>query len=597
MEWRLSMRSAACFDCPFNITDCDRPGCIPVNGVERPIIVVNRQLPGPQIQVCEGDNVEVKVWNRLGKSESTSIHWHAIHQRGTPYMDGPAMITQCPITPQSSFAYKFKASPAGTHWWHSHSHYQRIDGGFGAFIINQAPGRDPNSDLYDFDIPEHVVILQIWPDLPATPYGETPGQIPVPTINAKGQFKQFVNGNDTVYTPREVFKVKQGQRYRFRVIGNNNCHMYVSVDGHNLTAIATDGAPIKPISVDRIGVATGERYDFVLTADQDIGNYWFRAQVASNRIFYCRNGPQEELAILRYEGAPEEDPEEASLDDGDNDIILNPKRLDTPNGINLLDVESAVPDDERLLAEPDQRFYLELGWTNASPQMFYYQDYPNPPEMEPGQYTTHLNFVSFKMPPSPLLTQYDDIPKKEFCYFEENLGKREQCASEYCSCTQILKVELGQVVELVLVSEADEHAMHIHGYSFRVVGSGDLPRGATVEDVIEMDKQGDITRKLEGAVLKDTVPLDTLAYYIVRFVADNPGKWFFHCHDIFHQDYGMAIVFQVGEESDLPPIPADFPRCGSWSQPAEENEKGRKNGESTDPIEPAEKRRKQPSAE
>ncbi|XP_072044921.1 uncharacterized protein [Amphiura filiformis] len=575
MEWRLAMWPAACFDCPFNITDCDRPGCIPVNGVERPIFVVNRQLPGPPIQVCEDDTVEVKVWNRLGNSDGTSVHWHAIHQRGTPYMDGPAMITQCPISPQSSFTYNFKAYPGGTHYWHSHSNLQRIDGGFGAFIVNQAPDRDPNSDLYDFDLPEHVVIVQAWPDLPATPFGETPGQIPAPTINAKGQFKQFVKGNDTAYTPREVFQVKQGQRYRFRVIGNNNCHMYVSVDGHNLTAIATDGAPIKPVSVDRIGVASGERYDFVLTADQDVGNYWFRVQVHEG-VFTAEMGLRKNLQFCAMK--------------------MHRKKIHRKY---LKMVTMTFPDDERLLNEPDKRFYLELGWTEASPQHFNSQDYPHPPESEPGQYTTHMNYVSFKIPPSPLLSQYGDIPKKDFCYIDEYPAGREKCTREYCSCTQILKLELGQVVELVLVSEGSEHPMHIHGYSFRVVGSGGLPDRVTVEDVIEMDKQGDITRKLEGAVLKDNVPMENGGYYIVRFVADNPGKWLFHCHDIFHHDYGMQIVIQVGEESDLPPIPADFPRCGSWSKPADENKEASKkerkpNGEHN---EPAKKGRKQPSAE
>ena len=59
-------------------------------------------------KVCEDDDIEVKVWNRLGNSEGTSIHWHALHLPGTPYMDGSAMITQCPISPQASFTYKFK---------------------------------------------------------------------------------------------------------------------------------------------------------------------------------------------------------------------------------------------------------------------------------------------------------------------------------------------------------------------------------------------------------------------------------------------------------------------------------------------------------
>ena len=52
VQWLNSM-SSACYDCPFNLTDCERPGCIPLNGVPRPIVVVNGQLPGPHIQVID----------------------------------------------------------------------------------------------------------------------------------------------------------------------------------------------------------------------------------------------------------------------------------------------------------------------------------------------------------------------------------------------------------------------------------------------------------------------------------------------------------------------------------------------------------------
>ncbi|KAK8727889.1 hypothetical protein OTU49_009505, partial [Cherax quadricarinatus] len=43
--------SRACFNCPFNTTDCSRPECIAADGVARPLITINRQLPGPSIQV------------------------------------------------------------------------------------------------------------------------------------------------------------------------------------------------------------------------------------------------------------------------------------------------------------------------------------------------------------------------------------------------------------------------------------------------------------------------------------------------------------------------------------------------------------------
>ena len=83
---------------------------------------INMGIMCSTLQVCEGDDVEVKVWNRLGNSEGTSIHWRGIHQRDTPYMDGAAMITQCPISPQSSFTYNFEVQTNSFNclrpiWW------------------------------------------------------------------------------------------------------------------------------------------------------------------------------------------------------------------------------------------------------------------------------------------------------------------------------------------------------------------------------------------------------------------------------------------------------------------------------------------------
>lgn len=50
-------------------------------------------------------------------------------------MDGVSSITQCPIAPGEHFVYKFRATDAGTHWYHSHSSVQRTDGAIGPFIV------------------------------------------------------------------------------------------------------------------------------------------------------------------------------------------------------------------------------------------------------------------------------------------------------------------------------------------------------------------------------------------------------------------------------------------------------------------------------
>lgn len=70
-------------------------------------------------QVCKGDMVVIDVVNKM-KGRSTTIHWHGILQRGTPFMDGVPMVTQCPIVDGQTFRYSFLAEDPGTYFWHSH---------------------------------------------------------------------------------------------------------------------------------------------------------------------------------------------------------------------------------------------------------------------------------------------------------------------------------------------------------------------------------------------------------------------------------------------------------------------------------------------
>lgn len=53
--------------------------------------------------------------------ETTSIHWHGIRQKNTPFMDGVPYLTQCPVAPGHSFKYDFVVEQSGTYLWHSHS--------------------------------------------------------------------------------------------------------------------------------------------------------------------------------------------------------------------------------------------------------------------------------------------------------------------------------------------------------------------------------------------------------------------------------------------------------------------------------------------
>ena len=73
--------------------------------------------------------------------------------------------------------------------------------------------------------------------------------------------------------------MKKGTQYRFRVIGVGSMYpIRVSIDQHNLKVIASDGYDLKPMVVESFIINPGERFDFLVDADQSIGNYWLRGE-------------------------------------------------------------------------------------------------------------------------------------------------------------------------------------------------------------------------------------------------------------------------------------------------------------------------------
>ena len=145
------------------------------------------------------------------------------------------------------FEYSFIAQDPGTHFWHAHSSTQRADGIFGAIVIRDS--NDINAKKYDFDLPEHVIVVNDWIHIPINSkymsflhsYGDE--AISGVLINGKGVDSQYEGSLLGRETPRSQFKVSFGYRYRFRMInaGVQYCPLHVSIDNHNLTLIATDG--------------------------------------------------------------------------------------------------------------------------------------------------------------------------------------------------------------------------------------------------------------------------------------------------------------------------------------------------------------------
>ena len=112
----------------------------------------NRQVPGPELRVTEGDTVRVIVKNEL--AESTAVHFHGVIVPNK--MDGVPFITQPPIKPGQSFTYEFVARNPGSHMYHSHHNATKQVGKglLGAVIIEpKDKGKDPAYDI------EHTLIL------------------------------------------------------------------------------------------------------------------------------------------------------------------------------------------------------------------------------------------------------------------------------------------------------------------------------------------------------------------------------------------------------------------------------------------------------
>ncbi|MBX5437181.1 MAG: multicopper oxidase domain-containing protein [Alicyclobacillaceae bacterium] len=96
-----------------------------------------------------------------------------------------------------------------------------------------------------------------------------------------------------------------------------------------------------------------------------------------------------------------------------------------------------------------------------------------------------------------------------------------------------LNVKLGQTVRIRLINASgmSEHAMHLHGYTFRVIAIDGNP-------VAHPQAQNTLT----------LLPGETAD---IAFTANNPGRWMFHCHILDHtmnpgdevDDMGGLVTF------------------------------------------------------
>jgi FtsP/CotA-like multicopper oxidase with cupredoxin domain len=90
---------------------------------------------------------------------------------------------------------------------------------------------------------------------------------------------------------------------------------------------------------------------------------------------------------------------------------------------------------------------------------------------------------------------------------------------EYWPDVNPLMIAKGQRVAIEMVNKSMmAHPMHLHGHAFQVTGLNGAPLAGAVRDTVLVPPMGSVT---------------------IAFDADNPGRWAFHCHNMYHMMTGM----------------------------------------------------------
>jgi L-ascorbate oxidase len=610
-DWRISFRKAA-------------PDCF-----EKNILVVNGRFQ-PTIRVQRGHILEVNVYNDLPDNYPSitnggvSIHWHGLSLRGEPWYDGVAFVQQCPIAPGQNFTYRFLVTDApGTYFWHDHASGNHADGLAGPLIIEPEDGT-PVLDQYD---EERTVFLHDWfhtqgdvlamsLNRPFDPARVTVGRgawnwVQVPQailINGKGYAMDCPLGpppymmNATCAVNRytvapglagqpmassanpgcshAALNVEANKTYLIRVVNAGTLNMQsLCFEGHRVSVVAADASPTEPLSVPCVDVNVGQRYDLLLTTNQEPRNYWITS--ASQ----YRTGSPNGFGVLHYAGAPNTTlPTTPPPQPG----AIGPWSLSTINAVKsraiLFNATAAAP-----LQYPWPGNQTSLAVPPATRK--YRIDISQPIVTPTGQLRWALNNIAAADTPtcSPLLEDIMGTPnflrRQEVTpgyntsgngvLGQESSGDEPTGRDVYLDEVfpgspvggrHIARVRVGDVVDVLIQNgeasafmgnpadvmrrnASEQHPFHLHGHHFWLLGTGPGQFNAT-----------NATLNTVNPAYRDTATVPPYGWVAFRFLADNRGTWLLHCHIFWHQFMGQTVVFS--EEAELVKAPPrDLPTC------------------------------------
>jgi FtsP/CotA-like multicopper oxidase with cupredoxin domain len=237
------------------------------------------EAPFPVYRMRLGESLDVTLTNRL--KEHTSIHWHGV--RGPNAMDGVPYVTQLPVQPGDSFAYRFTPPDAGTYFFHPHcdTAAQLGRGLAGVLIV------EDEAASFDEDI---ICVLKDWR------VAKDGSFLPFVTTEGAGRGGTFgtlrtVNG---LVAPQ--ISVPAGANIRLRILNVDSTRVSdFGVQGAQGAVIAIDGNPLPPFALDTWRLGPAMRMDIALRTPEAGGRIALTDFFAAEPIV---------LATLVAKGAP-----------------------------------------------------------------------------------------------------------------------------------------------------------------------------------------------------------------------------------------------------------------------------------------------------
>lgn len=489
------------------------------DGVEKLVYLINGQFPGPTIEARSGDRLVIEVENAMDQSH-TAIHWHGLQMRDANTMDGAVGVTQAPIAPGETFTYNFTIASTeyGTFWYHAHDQVQKADGLYGGLVIHKQESQSSRRGSTGSMTPEQLLLISDWYHRSAeevlTTYMSSGsfGNEPVPdsvVLNGKGSYdcSMAVPARPVVCTSveRPSISLPTDSKTKLRVVNVGSFAGFeLDLPGFDMALTEVDGghrvATAELNTAEKV-IWPGQRADFSISPSS--------AEVYTPTL----------KIILSHENFKYANPALSTV----HEFLIQPEFTNISPRSRRRQTESSPAQTDFQGQSVAHGVNKTIVLYSKTLKLSHLANVPH----------GFINHTSWTPPKSPLIStdraQWDDdqlVPQIPY------------------NASQPLWVDI-----VLNNLDEDSHSWHLHGYSFYIVASHSADFGwGSYNPYADSELPGG-PLNLINPQMRDTVYVPRRGYVILRFRADNPGIWMFHCHMLWHQASGMALALEVGDSS------------------------------------------------